>query len=207
MRQESLKIDYKTTEMVAHVSQQIKSQQQSLNRPLVVAIDGRSGTGKSTIAQMFARILHCSVVPTDNFWSGGKDALWAAKPVEDRVAQAIDWRRLRKEVIIPFKESCAVCYFPYDFTTDAGLSLASITLQPGNVLILDGAYSARPELNQDIDLRILVKTNDLRRRARLEKREGIRYMNRWHAIWDASEDYYFNQVLSESTFDAVIVND
>lgn len=72
------------------------------------------------------------------------------------------------------------------------------------IIVLDGAYSARPELADLLDLSILLTLEDQSRRNRLLAREGREYMRRWHAIWDPAEDHYFTHLRPEHAFDILI---
>ena len=48
-------------------------------------------------------------------------------------------------------------WHPYDWEADDGsLALTSVVCDPAPVIILDGAYSARPELADLFDLRVLL---------------------------------------------------
>lgn len=85
-----------------------------------------------------------------------------------------------------------------------GLATEPIIAQPNNTVILDGAYSSRPELLDLIDLSILVTLPDVERRARLMRREGEEYTSEWHAIWDEAEEYYFGMVRPPHVFNVVI---
>jgi hypothetical protein len=85
-----------------------------------------------------------------------------------------------------------------------GLAADPIVAQPAPIVLLDGAYSARPELADLVDLSILVTLPDAVRRARLREREGEDYTSAWHAIWDEAEDYYFGTIRPPEAFDLVI---
>ena len=75
------------------------------------------------------------------------------------------------------------------------------------MIVLDGVYSARPELADLIDLAILVEAaDDTVRRQRLLAREGAPFMDAWHRRWDVAEDYYFTHVRPRSSFDLVITS-
>lgn len=115
----------------------------------------------------------------------------------------IDWKRIRREVLELLLTNRAALYHPFDFKTGHGLSKDLIELKPAKVVILDGAYSARPELSDLIDIKIL-KLHDDTRRERLLGREGLSFMQNWHSIWDEAENYYFTQICTPSTFDFVI---
>jgi len=69
---------------------------------LVVAIDGRSGSGKSTVAAVVAQSVGAVIVPCDDFFAASvSDAAWDRRTPEQRAADAIDWRRLKREAIEP----------------------------------------------------------------------------------------------------------
>ena len=70
----------------------------------------------------------------------------------------------------------------------------------------DGAYSARPELSDLIDLSVLVDVPVAVRHERLSTQEERTWLNAWHARWDGAEEYYFTHVLPASSFDLVITN-
>ena len=94
-----------------------------------------------------------------------------------------------------------------ELRVEIGLAGTVLTLNPATLIVLDGVYSARPELADLVELKVLVEVSDVVRRQRLIVREGQDYMKVWHARWDAAEDYYFTQVCPRESFDFVVVND
>jgi uridine kinase len=78
---------------------------------------------------------------------------------------------------------------------------------PKPVVLLDGAYSARPELANVLDLSMLVEATPTTRQARLEARNAPDVLRQWHARWDPAEEYYFGQVRPRSAFDTVLQTD
>jgi glycosyltransferase involved in cell wall biosynthesis/uridine kinase len=176
------------------------------DHPLMIALDGRSGTGKSTLARTLAQRLGASVVIGDDFWAGGQDAEWDARTPRQRVEEALDWRRLRAQVLEPVAKGRRASWRPFDWTRGEGLSERVLELEPTAAVILDGAYSARWELSDLIDLAVLVEAPEEERRRRLERREGPAYMAAWHRRWDPAEAYYFSDVRPPASFDLVIRN-
>jgi uridine kinase len=80
-----------------------------------------------------------------------------------------------------------------------------IQREPAALIILDGAYSCRPELADLVDFSVLIEMSDDKlRRRRLLAREGHDFMTTWHKRWDAAEDHYFTQVVPRSMFDLII---
>jgi uridine kinase len=180
-------------------------------RPFLVALDGPSGAGKSTLAALIAEALDAVLVQSDDFFAAEiTDAEWAARGPAARAADAIDWRRLRAEVLEPLLAGRAVRWHPFDFEAgqrpDGTYALRAdfVERQPAAVIVLDGAYSTRPELADLIDLSVLVEVPLEVRHARLAAREAKDFLAAWHARWDAAEAYYFTHVRPPASFDRVI---
>lgn len=71
------------------------------DRPRLVAVDGRSGVGKSTLVAELALRCGGAVICADDFYAGGSDTHWLSLPPATRAAAVIDWRRLRTTVLEP----------------------------------------------------------------------------------------------------------
>ena len=89
-------------------------------RPLLVAIDGASGSGKSVLAALVAERLGAALVPADDFFSAQfTDADWDARTPAGRAADALDWRRLRAEAMEPLLAGRPARWYPFDFSGGA----------------------------------------------------------------------------------------
>lgn len=175
--------------------------------PLLIALDGRSGAGKSTLAAALAA--HCGgvAITADDFWIGGADVVWDGRDARQKADLAIDWRRLRAETLEPLLAGRAATWRPFDWASGHGLAAEPMRAGPTRLVVLDGAYSSRPELQDLIDLSILVEVaDDAERRRRLVAREGAAYTLEWHARWDEAEDHYFAVVRPRAAFDLVVAN-
>src|SRR5258708_23569233 len=88
--------------------------------PLLIALDGGSGAGKSTLALFLANRLGAELVQTDDFFAGEiTNAEWDAWPPETRAARAIDWRRLRTEVLNRLRAGRPARWRAFDFESGA----------------------------------------------------------------------------------------
>lgn len=179
--------------------------------PLVVAVDGRSGAGKSTIATQLAAVMPATVIPTDDFFAAELTAAdWNARSPSERARDAIDWRRLRRLVLEPLRAGRAAIWHPFDFAAgereDGSYAFASesVRREPAPLIILDGAYSSRPELADLVNCVILVDAPIATRRERLALREAPAFLEVWHTRWDAAEDSYFTKVRPRESFDIVV---
>ncbi len=59
------------------------------------------------------------------------------------------------------------------------------------VVMLEGAYSARPELHDLLDPHVLLDVPTEVRRHQLLEREGDEYRTDWETRWSTAEDHYF----------------
>ncbi len=181
-------------------------------RALLIAIDGRSGTGKSMLATLVAAALDAALIRSDDFYAAHiPDAAWDRFSVAEKVARAIDWRRLRAEALEPLLRGEPAVWRPFDFARPRPdgtypLKQEPDRCAPAEVIVLEGAYACRPELADLIDLAVLVATPDEERRARLAAREAPDFLRAWHARWDEAEALYFTEVRPPSAFDVVVDN-
>lgn len=178
----------------------------SKHSPILVAFDGRSGVGKSYLSKQFADSVGGVVVEQDSFHSGGTVAEWNARSTKERYDRFTNLRRLRSEVLEPLLEGKAVSYHPFDWKRMEGLARKMINLKPQPIIVLDGAYSTRPELQDLVDLSVLVTVPDTERKRRLSVRDGATDTSDWHSLWSEVSENYFTNLRPPETFDVVIEN-
>ena len=71
-------------------------------RRIVIALDGSSGAGKSTIAAALVDRVPATVIPTDDFFAADVTTSgWDPRTAAERARDAIDWRRMRRSALEP----------------------------------------------------------------------------------------------------------
>lgn len=180
--------------------------------PLFVGLDGRSGAGKSTLAATVAAELGddaVTVIEGDQFYGGGSAESWDARSVDDKVANAMDWRR-QLEVLTDLRQAGRAEWYPFDWeaedwdSDEARLASAPIVSTAKAIVLLEGAYTCRPELHGALDLLVLLDPPADQRRAQLLAREGKEYRADWEGRWSAAENHYFTHVMSRDRFGLVL---
>lgn len=171
-------------------------------RPLVVALDGPSGAGTSTLAAALGARLAASVVEGDDFYGDMPEeqrwALTAAQGVEEY----FDWQRLRQQVLVPLRAGSAAQYHPFSWTPSGGLSDRTVRVTPTPIVVLEGVYTGRPELRDLVDLAVLVETPaEERQRRQVARGHGN---DAWWPRWSAAEDHYFTTICPGQSFDLVV---
>ncbi|WP_374426604.1 uridine kinase [Tabrizicola sp.] len=188
------------TEPVLQAEALILKAARKTSGPLVVAIDGRSGTGKSTLAEALAERLGATVIEGDDFYAGGTGIL--GDTPQSRAARCIDWQAQRR-VLTALRAGHPASYHAFDWDAfDGSLATKATEVAPAPILILEGAYSARPELRDLVDLSILATVPPALREARLLQREGD--IGPWERQWHEAEDWYFAHAAPEAGFDLVL---
>lgn len=186
----------------------------SLRRSVFVALDGRSGAGKSTLAAAVAQ--SCSsqgvtvtVIGGDDFYAGGTAERWDQRSPADKADQVIDWRRQHR-VLDDLRLRGNASWYPFDWEAPdwnsdrAPLRSTPMSMTSTAIVVLEGAYSARPELHDVLDMRVLLDTPPEQRRRQLLEREGDHYRAEWEARWSAAEDHYFGMIMPPDRFDHVL---
>ena len=199
--------------VVAEIRRRVAQRVVQPGTPYLVALDGGSGSGKSTLSIKIADRLGAVMVQSDDFFAAEvTDAGWAARTDEARARDGIDWRRVRTEVLEPLLAGKPARWHAFDFVAGQqpdGTYLMSREVTeraPAAIIVLDGAYSTRPELADLIDLSILVEVPVEERHRRLAAREEADFLEAWHARWDGAERHYFEHVRPPAAFDLVVGN-
>lgn len=151
----------------------------------VVGIDGRCGSGKTTMAAALAARLPCRVVHTDDFYlpPASRRADWQQVP-----AANMDLERLRREVLLPARAGQPITLRAYRCA--AGDYAPPLTLPPVPITIVEGSYSCHPALRDCYDLTMFVTCPPQEQARRLRCREGERAAA-FFARWIPLEEGYF----------------
>lgn len=183
--------------------------------PICVALDGASGTGKSTLANAVASqpdlASVIALIPLDDFFAANiPDSAWDSFSVEQRLERVFDWPRVREDVLLPLRAGRPARWYAFDFVSglqpDGTYRRQSQPSEraPAGIVLLEGAYSLHPALADLMDYAILVEAPVELRRRRLAAREEAEFLRRWHERWDPVEELYFKHVRPRATFDLVV---
>lgn len=176
--------------MEQHVQTILKSIKQTdpTKRPYVIAIDGRCGAGKSTIAARLAEELNATLFHMDDYF------LRPEQRTPERFStpgENIDHERFLKEILIPLKEGRTITYSPYSCTTQTLLD--PITVTPADIVIVEGSYALHPTLRAYYDLRVFLTLFPREQEARIRARNGDAiwpmFKNRWIPMEEAYHIY------------------
>src|SRR5882724_10312245 len=135
------------------IFQKIEHLRTKVRRPIVVALDGGSGAGKTTIADLLMRLTEIALVPLDDFYQTViPESEWPHKTVKERLNGVFDWSRVRSEALEPLRAGRAGRWHAFDFmrglrkagTYSLKKEVTEVAAAP--TILLKGAYSASPPL-------------------------------------------------------------
>lgn len=170
--------------------------------PILVAIDGQSGAGKSTLARHVAQACGAVVIEGDDFFCGTTEV--SDSPPEVLAHNCIDWQGQRR-VLSLLASGGSAKFAPFDWAKFDGSKGPQKSVPFGDIVILEGVYSARPELREMFDLSVFASCSEFQRVKRLTHREGE--ISAWESQWHRAEDWYFAELSPRSVFDLCIQTD
>lgn len=167
---------------------------------VVVALDGFSAAGKSTLASLLSGHLDSAVVHGDDFYCDMPEQERLKLAPADGIENYFDWRRMRCEALEPLSKGRSATYRPFDWGAGSGLG-EPVTVDARPVVVVEGVYSARPELSSVVDVAVFVETSECERNVRRSLRHDP---SEWELRWDAAEQLYFRTVRRVESFDLVV---
>ena len=145
-------------------------------RPVIVAIDGRSGSGKTTFAaELSAQLPDATVVHLDDIYPGW-DGL-AATPA-----------LVAAQVLAPLRRHELAAFRRFDWERDEFGPL--VPVHPAAVVIVEGAGSSVGLARSYADLRLWLEADEPVRKRRALDRDGDAYRPHW-GRWARQEDEVF----------------
>lgn len=167
-------------------------------RPILIAVDGRCGSGKTGFAALMdVLVCSCDVVHMDDFylpWSRRAEN-WMDIP-----AGNMDLERFREEVLLSAGKGEPAFYRPYDCPGDRLLDPVELW---ESLRVVEGTYSQHPALAGYYDYKIFLTCDREEQTRRLRVREGDYYPT-FDRVWRTLEERYFAACGIEAAADLVV---
>ena len=155
-------------------------------KPTVIAIDGRAGAGKSTIAQLLSDILNAPIIQMDDFF------LPPALRNESRLQETggnVHYERFYEEVLPFLKKNTPFSYRRFDCHRMNYNGKKEIPTSMW--YIVEGSYSMHPTFGNYMDISVFCDISAEKQRKRICLRNGEAMLKRFTDTWIPMEEHYF----------------
>ncbi len=165
---------------------------------IILAIDGRCASGKTTLAYKLQKEFCCNVIHMDDFYLpiNQRESDWQKIP-----AKNIDFNRL-EDIIknISHLDSYRIC--PY--LCSDGKFGEPILYHKNRLTVIEGSYSCHPVLKKYYHYCVFMDITSEEQKKRLLKRNGEEGYQRFQNIWIPLEEAYFEQFSIRKKCDLVL---
>ncbi len=154
---------------------------------ILIAIDGRSCSGKTTLAGYLSERIDTEVFHADDFF------LRAEQRTEARLSEPggnFDRERFDAQVLTPLTEGRkSISYQKFDCHTMSLLPPTNIVCKKIN--IIEGAYCCHPDLAGKYDLKLFLDISKEEQKERIMQRNGEKQWEIFRDRWIPMEEKYF----------------
>lgn len=166
--------------------------------PVILAIDGNSAAGKTTLSALLAQIYDCNVFHMDDFFLRGEQR------TPERYAQPgenIDHERFYEQVLLPLSRGEDIRYARFDCSAFTLTAPVDAACKPLN--IVEGCYCMHPQLSPLYDYSVFLQIDADTQRRRIVQRNGD-YAQQFFDRWIPLEESYFSALDPAGRADTVI---
>lgn len=169
-------------------------------RRVILAIEGGSASGKSTLGEILRSVYRCAVFHMDDYFLPPEKR---TKERLDEIGGNVDYERFNAEVLTPLKNrEETITYRKFDCSTMSLLPPTTERVAP--LVIIEGVYSMHPTLSDKYDISSFLDITPEKQRARIEKRNSPAFAKRFFEEWIPLEMKYFNSLSIKEKCDIVI---
>lgn len=167
--------------------------------PLVIAFDGRSASGKTTLAEKLGDYLRIPVIHTDDFYRPKNEF---GKLEVTEFDGNFDVTRFKNEVVDGIYSKKSFKYGVFDCAD--GEIAEYINVAVSNCYIIEGAYSLNPNLTDYASFKVFFDISGATQKERIILRNGAEKYNKFNEIWIPCEERYINHYNIKSRCDVIV---
>lgn len=165
---------------------------------LVLAIEGRAASGKTTLSAELERITKYPVIKMDHFFL--PKSLQKTKRLQEPGGN-IHYERFLEEVVSNIKEEQPFTYAIYDCMVGGKNGVE--TVPSATWRIVEGVYSLHPKFGDYADLKVFVDVGPDEQMLRIRQRNGVKMAKMFRETWIPMEEVYFHKYKHEKNADYI----
>ena len=154
----------------------------------IIAIDGNSGAGKSSLAELLRSVYNCNIFRTDDFFLQNHQR--TAERL-DEPGGNVDYERFVECVIKPLRENPSIPFSYQVYECKKQELDRTVCVSPKPLSVIEGVYSLHPKFNDIYDIKVFLKVSEAEQSRRLKARNPAMYDN-FINIWIPMESKYFS---------------
>ena len=166
---------------------------------VILAIEGGSASGKSTLSEVLASVYDCNIFHADDFF------LRPEQRTPERFCEIggnFDRERFYDEIICSLVKNETVNYRPFDCSLQALDDTVSVP--PKKLTVVEGVYSMHPDFGKYCNLSAFLDISPDFQKKRIEKRNSPALAKRFFSEWIPLENIYFEKTEIKKRADIVI---
>ncbi len=166
---------------------------------VILAIEGGSASGKSTLSEVISSVYDCNIFHTDDFF------LRPEQRTPERFREVggnLDRERFYDEIICSLVKNETVNYRPFDCALQT--LGETVTAAPKRLTVVEGVYSMHPDFGEYYNLSIFLDITPGFQKKRIEKRNSPAFARRFFKEWIPLENTYFEKTGIKSRTELVI---
>ena len=173
--------------------------QDTEKKRIIVALDGRCASGKSTLGFYLQELFDANLFHMDDFF------LQAYQRTEERLAEIggnVDYERFTEEVLKPLLSGEAVHYRRFDCKS---MTLAEgVKIPDKRVAIIEGSYCMNPRFGDIYDLKVFTDIEEPEQLENIRVRNGEEKLAVFMKRWIPKEEAYFKKFRIKEQSDIVV---
>jgi len=172
--------------MLADIDRILLAREES--ETVLVAIDGQSASGKTTLAVLIQQVYDCNLFHMDDFF------LPPQLRTPERLAEVggnVDYERFQQQVLEPLQRGDDIRYQIYDCRQQKLTTWAEVPARRLN--LIEGAYSCHPYFGPCYHLTYCLTIDAEEQQRRILKRNGEAMLKRFVEEWIPKENAYLEQ--------------
>lgn len=168
------------------------------NEILVLAIEGRAASGKSTLAMELSKITKYPIIKMDHFFL--PQSMKKTKRLKEPGGNT-HYERFIEEVLVNLKEDRTFSYAVYDCQVGGHNGTEAVPVMPWR--IVEGVYSQHPKFGDYADVKVFVDVSPEEQMRRIRVRNGEQMARKFREEWIPMEEVYFHVNKHEKNADYI----
>ncbi len=168
--------------------------------PIIIAIDGRAASGKTTLTKRFEKD-GITVIHTDDFYRAKNEK---GELEISEFDGNFDFNRFKREVVDNLTQK-SFSYGVFDCREQKIVKTVSVALP--KCIIIEGTYSHNPNLGDYADLKVFFNIEENTQKERIIKRNGESAYENFKKLWIQAEERYFNHYGIKQMSDYIVTEE